>query len=101
MKLHIMSLFFSFIVLSSTAIADENKQKELDATCAAAREMKLTPLRQKYVEECIEKQKKDRANCETLYSDYGDQAGKRAPLFYDLPECVKAFDYQESYRQAK
>ena len=62
MKLHIVSLFCFFIFLSSTITADEKerglKQKELDTVCEAAREMKLAPLRQQYVEECIEKQKK-------------------------------------------
>jgi hypothetical protein len=31
-----------------------------------------------------------------FYSDFGAQSGHRAPLFYDLPECVKAFEYQNS-----
>ena len=105
MKLHIISLFCFFILLLSNVTANEKerdlKQKELDTACAAAREMKLAPLRQGYVEECIEKKTKDQAGCERFYSDYGNQTGNKAALFYDLPECVEAFDYQKSYRQAK
>ena len=105
MKLHIISLFCFFILLLSNVTANEKgrnlKQKELDTACAAAREMKLAPLRQQYVEECIEKQKKDRAYCERFYSDYGNRTGNKPALFYDLPECVEAFNYQKSYRQAK
>jgi len=105
MKLHIISLFCFFILLLSNVTANEKerdlKQKELDTACAAAREMKLAPLRQGYIDECIEKKKKDQADCERFYSDYGNQTGNKAALFYDLPECVEAFDYKKSYRQAK
>jgi len=85
----------------SNVTADEKdrviKQKELDAACKVAREMKLTPLRQQYVEECVQKkQKQDRATCESFYSDFGAKTGKRAPLFYDLPECVEAFEYKKT-----
>ena len=41
----------------------------------------------------------DRKACETFYADFGAQSGRRAPLFYDLPECVEAFEYQNSQRQ--
>jgi hypothetical protein len=77
----------------------EEKQAELDATCEAAREKRLAPMREQLVEECIrEKQRDDRAACEQFHSDFGGQSGRRAPLFYDLPECVEAFDYQQSER---
>ena len=39
------------------------------------------------------------AACEAFYSDFGAQSGNRAPLFYDLPECVEAFDFQNSHRR--
>jgi hypothetical protein len=76
------------------------QQAELDAACEAARERKLAPLRAQYVEECVRDQvKESRAACEQFYSDYGAQSGSRAPLFYDLPECVQAFEFRESVRQ--
>jgi hypothetical protein len=78
-----------------------SRQKELDAACERAREMKLAPLREQYIEECVAVQKKDRAYCERFYSDYGARTGNRAPLFYDLPECVEAYNYRNSYREAK
>jgi len=106
MKLRTLSFFCFFILSLSNVTADEkergSKQKELDAACETAREIKLAPLRQEYVEECIaKKQKKDRADCERFYIDYGNRTGNKAALFYDLPECVEAFNYQKSYRQAK
>ena len=79
----------------------EQKQAELDAACEAAREKKLAPLRKHFVEQCVKNEEQpDRATCEAYYSDYGARAGTRAPLFYDLPECVEAFNYQASERQS-
>jgi hypothetical protein len=76
------------------------RQAELDAACEKAREQKLAPLRAEFVEECVrEKQQQSREACEAFYADYGAQAGNRAPLFYDLPECVEAFEYQKGQRQ--
>ena len=77
------------------------KQAELDAACEAAREKMLAPMREQMVKQCVHnKEQPDRAACEAYYSDYGARAGNRAPLFYDLPECVKAFEYQASERQS-
>ena len=110
MKFHTISFFCLFILSLSNVTADEKerdlKQKELDMACETARKIHLAPLRQEYIEECIKKQKKDRSDknqsdCERFYSDYGNKTGNKAALFYDLPECVEAFDYQKSYRQAK
>jgi hypothetical protein len=75
----------------------DREQAKLDAACEAARESKLAPLRVGFIEECVEKkQRPDRAACERFYADYGNQSGSRAPLFYDLPDCVKAFEYSRN-----
>jgi hypothetical protein len=84
------------------AAADDRQltQQKLDADCEAARERKLAPEREKFVDECVRDKLKDsREQCKLFYSDYGARSGTRAPLYYDLPECVKAFKYRESYRQ--
>jgi len=76
------------------------KQAELDAICEQARQRNIAPLREKMIRECVEKeQRPDRASCERFYADYGERTGSQDPLFYDLPECVKAHDYRRSYRQ--
>lgn len=85
-----------------TTAADDRQstQQKLDSNCEAARERKLAPEREKFVEECVrDKLKESREQCKLFYSDYGARFGARAPLHYDLPECVKAFKYRESYRQ--
>ena len=110
------------LLVSNTGFANEDRsamQAQLDAACEVAREQKLAPLRQQYIDECVEKQKKDRAECERFYQNYdgrqisrnydgrqgnrtyGGRQENRAPLFYDLPECVEAFEYRTSYRTGK
>ena len=100
-------------LVSNTGFANEDRsamQAQLDAACEVAREQKLVPLRQQYIDECVEKQKKDRAECERFYQNYDGRQisrnydgrqGNRAPLFYDLAECVEAFEYRTSYRKGK
>ena len=88
------------IVVITHVSANEGRQSELDQACEVAREEKIAPLRKQYIEDCVTNEKKERAYCEKYYSDYGDRAGNRAPLFYDLPECVEAFEYRQRYRRA-
>lgn len=77
----------------------EAKQAELDAVCESAREQKLVPLRQKMIDRCIQKKEfKTLVECETYYADYGERAGGRPAMFYDLPACVKAFEFAQSER---
>jgi len=79
----------------------EDKQTRLDQACEIARQTKLTPMRAQFVDECVaNKEKPSREKCVTFYADYGNRMGGRAPLFYDLPECVTAFDYSRSDRRS-
>lgn len=88
-------------VVCSAAESDRDAmQKRLDAECEAARERRLAPERAKYIDECLrENPRTSREECERFYSDHGAQAGKRAPLYTDLPECERAFKFRETYRQ--
>jgi len=102
-KLGIALTCVLILSLSNDAVGETDrvtKQKELDKACEVAREKKLTPLRERYIAECVDKWKKDSAYCERFYSDYGARMGNRAPLFFDLPECVAAFEYRNSQREA-
>lgn len=87
------------MLASATASADQArdaKQARLDAACEAARQAKLAPIRQKYTDECVaNKELPSRQECEQFYADYGERTGRKAALFYDLPECVTAFNFQQ------
>ena len=89
----ILVLMLSASVPLTTLASDGSEKARLNAECEAARDQKLAPERARYVDECVAKGDRDRDGCERYYSDYGNRAGGRAPLYYDLPECVKAFEY--------
>ena len=99
-------LMTTLLILAFTAVqankaeADrEAKQAELDATCEAAREIKLAIVRAELAEECVATgQLSDLESCEKFYADYGVGSFNQAPLFYDLPECEIAFEHLNGYR---
>jgi hypothetical protein len=67
------------------------KQAELDSKCEEARQKALAPIRQDIFDECLEK-KEDELVCKNEAAEYNGAKVGRGPLFYDLPECVVAFD---------
>jgi hypothetical protein len=83
---------------SSKEKKHEQEQVKLDQACEVARQKKLIPERQKYIEQCVKegKPRPDRESCERFYADYGAQSGNRAPLYYDLPECEAAFEHRQN-----
>ena len=99
----IIMILLVLTITAVDAVADRKRDQEqarLDAACEQVREKQLAPMRAQFVEECVQnKEQADRKACETFYADFGAQSGRRAPLFYDLPECVEAFEYQNSQRQ--
>lgn len=77
---------------------------DLDRVCEAAREQRLAPLRAERIERCVTLEKRSREQCEAEYANWGNTrptAGgrARAGMFYDLPECVAAFEARQRYRR--
>ena len=85
------------LLMASPVFANESREAapaRLDAACEVARQKKLAPMRKKFEDECVAtKEQPSRAECERFYADYGGRMGGRAPLFYDLTECVAAFKF--------
>lgn len=80
-----------------------DRQQQLDAACETARESKLAPERERYINECVAAWDKSREDCTHFYRDYGDAQVRqgeivRAPLYDDLPECEKAWEFRTRYR---
>jgi len=96
-------LLVLILIVTAPVLAKESreaKQARLDGVCEVARQEKLAPMRKQVVAECVaNKELPNRAECERFYADYGERMGGRAPLFYDLPECVTAFEFQQSVRE--
>jgi hypothetical protein len=97
-------LVFALAASSAVWASDKERkqiQADMDAQCESARQAILKPEKAGYVAECIATQKRQtdvEEYCERFYANYGERAGRRAPLYYDLPECVEALDYQKSTR---
>lgn len=105
-KLALLPVIVAMLSISTQAAASTSaerernaRQKKLDEACEQARQEKLAPLKAQFTQECIDKGRGP-AWCKKFHADYGTQAGKRAPLFYDLPECVEAFEFRKAYRSA-
>ena len=77
---------------------DQGKQAELDAACESARQLALAPRRSDIYQECVDKFKKSAEVCEEEASGYNGNRVGASPLFYDLPECEAAFEYQNKDR---
>ncbi len=75
------------------------RQAELDRECETARQAALQPKREDIYQECINKFKKEEGVCRNEANSYNGNRISGAPLYYDLPECVQAFDYRKDKDQ--
>ena len=98
-KLQVFLSIVFIALLINPALAKESredKQARLDAACEIARQQKIAPMRKQVIEECVaNKEMPNRQECERFYADYGERTGHKAALFYDLPECVTAFNHNQ------
>lgn len=110
MKLNATVLMVLASIFATSALAREEysreRQEELDEICEMEREKLKAPLRREAIEECVERNKRnrdagdhDRAYCERYFESYGDGGPASKAMFYDLPQCVEAFDYRRSKNQ--
>lgn len=98
-------LLTALLASSATAASFEadkqatlQRQAELDQACEAARTAKLIPMRQTLFNECMNSKKTtDTAqDCTRKTADYNGNRYEAAPLFYDLPACVTAFEFKKA-----
>lgn len=100
MRAKSLAVVLLFLVAQAGANDTEDRQKlqsTYDQACEEVRSEKLAVEKVALIEECVNNESwtKDRDGCERFYQDHGAIAAK----YYDLPECVKAFEYKKSYRQ--
>jgi hypothetical protein len=91
--------------------AEMKRLDELDRVCEQARSKKLAPLRAERIERCVAETRgkgeadarRVREQCEREFANFGDtqqtRTGANAGMFYDLPECVAAFEARQRYRR--
>lgn len=92
---------------SGAAFGGDSSLEELRQRCEAAREVKLAPLREQAIEECVSRPRstQTRAQCQEFYRDFGQGGGTvgggfRTPMFIDVPECQEYFAEQDRQNQA-
>ncbi|MBE9549844.1 MAG: hypothetical protein IMF09_10605 [Proteobacteria bacterium] len=100
-----LAILICLLALSTAAIASTDdararQQQKLDDACKQAREVKIAPLREAVIKDCIDTGKTEE-DCRKFNQDYGEKMGNRAALFMDLPECVKAFKHNQSNRSTR
>lgn len=88
-----------FVALTAPALANDNKQQQLDKACELARQEALIPRKKIIYNECINKFKKDKKVCKEEANAYNGNRINGAPLFYDLPACEKAFKHLKQQSQ--
>ncbi len=100
--------FLALLLMAFNAAADDaarrQQQELLDAQCYQARQLRIAPLRAEAIAECVQTQQREsnpQAFCERFYADFGERAGNRPAMFMDLPECVAAFEFQQSNRSGR
>jgi hypothetical protein len=89
------------------ALGGEPSLEQLRQRCEAAREVKLAPLREQAIQDCVSRPRstRNRAQCEDFYRDFGQGGGTvgggfRAPMFIDVPECQEYFAEQDRQNRA-
>lgn len=75
------------------------QQAELDRRCEEARDRALQPIRAEIYGECVDDQHKDPDYCRRYADGYNGERVSGAPRFYELPECVEAFEFRRSQRR--
>jgi len=92
---------------SGAVLGGDASLEELRQRCEAAREVKLAPLREQAIEDCVSRPRstRTRAQCEEFYRDFGQGGGTvgggfRAPMFIDVPECQAYFAEQDRQNRA-
>jgi len=77
----------------------EPLQDALDASCEDAREALLAPERAAIVQECLQSNfGRSEQQCLRFAKNHGAATAQRGPLYYELAECERAFEFDKARR---
>lgn len=90
-------------LLSSSLRKDKQRiqplQDALDASCEDAREALLAPERTAIVQECLQSNfDRSEQQCLRFAKNHGAATAQRGPLYYELAECERAFEFDKARR---
>ncbi len=101
--LRIIIIFIVFLpaVLMAKEISEKRLKQQvlLDQACEKDRFKKLAPLRREIYQECLTVFKKSEKICKKDAAAYNGRRVNGSLRFYELPSCVKAFDYREASKK--
>lgn len=93
-------VIFSFeLIAADTSPARLKQQVLLDQACEKDRYKKLAPRRREIYQECLTVFKKSEKVCKQDAAAYNGRRTNGSLRFYELPSCVKAFDYREASKK--
>jgi len=94
---------FAMVLLSAHLLAEDITRQQAEGLmreCQSERARNIAPLKQQAINDCINKQKKDKDYCETYNRDFGEgpAGGANRGMFWGLPACEKAFNVEKYFR---
>ena len=108
MKQRKFSSLLTIIVLSVSGFAvakdvTRDEAMQLMEECQKKREEHISPLREKAIEDCVTKQRRDREYCENFNRTFGNARprgnGTMIPgMFWDIPVCKQAVSAEKYFR---
>jgi hypothetical protein len=89
-------------MLSGQGAAEEITRQEAEALmseCQSQRQQHIAPQKEKAIDDCINKQRRDKEYCERFNRNFGQRAagGTRRGLFWGLPVCEKAVEAERYF----
>lgn len=101
-------IFLSVFAAAPQAIYGQASVEEMRQRCEAAREIKIAPLREAAIADCVLRRRSNRTreDCERIYSGFGEvgatvSGGVRPRMFNDLPECIEYHEAWNSQRRGR
>ena len=88
--------------LSRHGAAAEITRQEAEALmseCQSQRQQHIAPHKEKAIDDCINKQRRDSEYCDRFYRNYGERTagGTRPGMYWGLPVCEKAVEAERYF----
>lgn len=97
----LLPIFLNSIEINAKEISPKRLKQQvlLDQKCEKDRHKALAPRRKEIYKECLTVFKKSEKVCKEDAAAYNGRRINGAPLFYEKPSCVKAFDYRQETKK--
>lgn len=98
-QMSILLLIISTHSFAEVSATQMDKLLKLNIACEQDRQAKLKDRKKDIYQECIHHFKKSEEVCQDEAQGYNGQRKNGAPLFYELPSCVKAFEFKKTLKE--